>query len=297
MNIASLYSSPEVVIARSTDPERVTEGRLSVYDLEKQTHEVDYPVRWDFGGSRLDVGRDGRFCFVGCYYSYGLAAYSLSNGSEIWRRKDLKRVQSVTAFPLDDQVFCGREGAGHLLDSRTGETLEKPRGVRGVYSSPFTRHMLLSARNFELHFPFGTRVGSIERWTFADLDCCFSQTEVLISESGGPVRCFDLTSLEPLWRYKADRGHFLRLSFCKTLNCFVGVHWPNSSHDRIKRVVRFQRRTGRIIGEVPLGEPLEAGFCLQGTHVFTSDLRLIQIGSGSTICDFSGKQEQHAQFR
>jgi len=296
MNISTGYNTPIVSMADSmADPksrERV-EARLSIFNLQTQRREGDFLVRYDIGGRRLSLSRDSLFCFVGCYKTYGIAAYSALDSSEIWRRKDLKAVQYVKAFPFDDYVFCGREGAGHLLCAKTGRTLEKPRGVKAVYPSPFSRHVLVSTRTLDVHSTFGTPIGKIERTTFAELDGCFSDAEVLITESTGPLRCFDLASLELLWTHTlpgnnpyfnvpGDHNHFFNLTFSRPLDCFLGIRWDC--------IVHFERRTGRVLREVPLGG--RAGeFCLEGTTVFTTDLCLISAETGYVICEFTGSDK------
>jgi len=288
MDISTNYNTSIVAVARSISYECI-QARLAVYDLETKYQTPEFAVRYDFGGQRLALSRDDQCCFVGCYNVHGLAAYSAMDGSELWRRKDLKAVQSVDSFPFDDFVFCGREGVGHLLCTKTGQTIEKLRGVKAVYCSPFGRLVLISARSLEVHSPLGTRIGKITRTTFAELDCCFSDSEILVTESGGAVRCFDLASLELLWTYTLQEkgGHFLRLSFNQALGCFVGIHWHyKDSTAPAMRIVHFERRTGLVIREVPLGTTSRHTFCLAGSIIFTAELRLVSVETGKVIHEF-----------
>lgn len=292
MDISTCYNAPIVATARSTSYERI-EARLTIYDLEAGQLKREFSVRYDNGGRRLSVSRDSQSCFVGCYNVHGLAAYSALDGSELWRRRDLKAVQRVDAFPFDDAVFCGREGAGHLLCAKTGQTIEKPRGVKTVYPSPFSKHVLVSARTLDVHSPFGTRIGKIERTTFAELDCCFSDSEILVTESGGSVRCFDLASLALLWAHTPKVGsHFLYLCFSQALRGFVGVRWHyQDSTDPVKRIVHFERRTGTVLRDIPLGSPAGHEFCLAGSMVFTSDFRVMSVETGKVMREFRHPQD------
>lgn len=291
MDISSNYKTPIVAVARSTSYERI-EARLAIYDLMAGKQTREFPVRYDNGGRRLSFDRENQRCFVGCYNVHGLAAYSALDGTELWRRKDLKAVQRVDASPFEDTVFCGREGAGHLLCAKTGQTLDKPRGVKAVYYSPFGKVALVSARTLEFHSPFGTRVDKIERTTFAELDCCFSDSEVLVTESGGSVRCFDLALCELLWTHTPKAGsHFLHLCFSEALGCFVGVRWHyQDSTDPAKRIVHFERRTGAVLREISLGTAT-GQFCLTGSAIFTSDFRLMSVATGKLICEFRQSAE------
>ena len=287
MNIATEFNKPLAAVAQKTSYERI-EGRLSLYDLETGRSGQAFPVRFDFGGERLALNSATRSCFIGCYNVYGLAAYSIETGSELWRRKDLKAVQEVASFPFDDWVFCGREGAGHLLCAKTGKTLEKTSGVKAVYPSPFSKFVMLSARSMEIHSSFGTVVGKIKRTTFAVLDCAFSSDEVVISEVGGNVRCFASNTAELLWTHvPPDKGHYLNLCFCKPLNCFVGIYYGKG-----KRVVRFDRYTGKVLstGSVMCeefgGKPQRHEFCFEGSGIFTSDLQLLSVETGKVLREF-----------
>ena len=287
MNIATEYKKPLAVVAQKISYERI-EARLTLYNLETGRSCREFPVRFDSGGERLALSSNTRSCFVGCYYVYGLASYSIETGVELWRRKDLKAVQEVTSFPSDDWVFCGREGVGHLLCTKTGKTLEKTSGVKAVYTSPFSKYAMLSARSLEIHSSFGTVVGRIKRTTFAVLDCAFSSDEVLISEAVGNVRCFTSNTAELLWTHvPPEKGHYLNLCFCKPLNCFVGIYYGNG-----KRVVRFDRYTGEvlytgnILCEAFGGMPHHHQFCFEGTAIFTSDLQLLSVETGKVIRTF-----------
>lgn len=284
MDISACYNTQIVAVARATSYERI-EARLTTYDLETGRLKRQFPVRYDSGGRRLSVSRDSQSCFVGCYKVHGLASYSVLDGSELWRRRDLKAVQRVDAFPFDDAVFCGREGAGQLLCAKTGRTIEKPRGVRTVYPSPFSKHVLVSARTLDVHSPFGTRMGKIERTTFAELNCCFSDSEILVTECGGTVRCFDVASLALLWTHTPKAGsHFLDVCFNQSLRRFVGIRWHyQDSTDPVKRIVHFERRTGTVLRDIPLGTPADHEFCLAGSTVFTSDLHLLSVETGKVI--------------
>lgn len=291
MNIAANYNSEIVAVAcdtsRKTDYKTV-QGEVFIYNLKQAKCKNEFPVRFDAGGRRLALSRANEQCFVGCYNVYGLAAYSVSNGSELWRRKDLKAVQHITAFTFDDVVFCGREGASHLLCAKTGETLEKLSGVKHVYSSPFSTHTLVSAPKLEVHSPLGTVIGKIKRTTFADLDCCFSDSDVLVTESTGGVRCFDLSSLELMWTHTPKAGsHFLSLAFSKRLGCFVGIRWNYESRTaNPKRIVLFERNTGTVIKELPFKSVAQHEFCLGGDAVLTSSFSLIRTETGEIIREF-----------
>ena len=240
MEIYATYDNPFVAVVRSSS-HRKSEGQLSFFDLSARRRIGSFPIIYSGGLRRCSLSNDTRRCFVGCFQDHGLAAYSTRDGVEIWRRKDLQILNGVTAFTHEDVVFCMRDEEAFLLCARTGHTLDIIQGIGSIYISPFNRNVLVGARGLEIHSSFGKQIGTISRTTFAELDCAFSESEVLITESGGPVRCFDLNSAQLLWTHTPPEGsHFLNLCYSGPLNCFVGVwFYYKESNDHSHRIFHF----------------------------------------------------------
>jgi hypothetical protein len=288
MNISSNYNSSIIALAESTNGDKI-DGQVSIFDLERGIIAESFPVKYDFGGQRLAISQDNLRCFVGSYTAFGLASYSIDTGDEIWRRKDLKGVQYIQVLPFGDMVFCGRVKVGHLLDSNTGTTIEKPRGVKRIYPSPFNYDVMVSTCYLELHSPFGSRIDKIPRNSSQELDCCFSDTEVVISECGGPIRCFSLEPIKYLWGHNPPSGsHYLKVVFNQFTNCFEGLLFNYSDHSAppINKVVHFERYSGSIQQTLPLNDVREYEFCLSGTRIFTSDRTLIDSSTGEIKLKF-----------
>jgi hypothetical protein len=266
------------------EPDFKVRGTANIINLESNRLERNFPVRYERPGRRLALSRDDRLCFVGCYEAYGLGAYSTNDGGEIWRRKDLKSVQSVTASEVQDWVFCGREsGAAHLVDSSTGETIEKLTGVTDVFVSPFDESVAVAGRALELHRPFGTKVGTLKRSGKRGAFCCFSPSEVISSE-GESLSCFDLTTGELLWSHSTIPGenHFVWASFHRELACFAAI-------TREHRVVFFDPRLGRRVREIALTTPLGLVFDFHrsGSHLVASNLCVYHTQTGALVVDLS----------
>lgn len=282
MNISSNYSSSIIAMAESTNGDKI-DGQVSIFDLERGIIVKSFPVKFDYGGERLAISQDNLICYVGSYTAFGLAAYFIDTGEEIWRRKDLKGVQHIQVLPCGDMVFCGRNQVGHLLDSNTGMTIEKPGGVKRIFPSPYKCDVMVSTRYLEFHSPFGSRIDKIPRNSFQELDCCFSDTEVVISECGGPIRCYSLEPIKYLWGHYPPSGcHYIKVVFNQITNCFGGLqfNYSDRSVPPINQVVQFERSSGRIQQILPLYNAREYGFCLSGTCIFTSDRTLIDISTG-----------------
>jgi len=287
MDIATGYDTPIVarVWNRSRDP---FQGQLSIFDLRSRRRLSDFPVVYRSGRGRFALSNDMLRCFIGCYETHGLAAYSAQDGSVLWRRKDLQALQRVASFPFSDVVFCRcQDSEAFLLSASTGRTLDIQHGIKHVYSSPFGKTAIVSARTLELHEPFGTLREKILRMTYAELDCAFSETEAVITEAGGLLRCFDLASGELVWSHTPQPGtHFVHLSFCYSLNCFVGIRWDLEDSRAISRVLHFDRQSGAVLRDVPLNTDALYRFCLGGKHLFTQYLRVMDVATGEVIQQF-----------
>jgi hypothetical protein len=288
MNIVSNYYSERVFAARDTSGPWHDEvkGQVSIFALDQGKRVFSFAVRFDSGGQRLAVAPGDETCFVGCYDTHGMAAYSASDGSELWRRRDLKHVQHLKTLSTGDSVFCGRESNSQVLASGTGETLARPRGARSLYASPFGPDIVIGARQFELHTPLGVCRGKIPRKTFADMACGFSPTEFAVAECSGPLRCFDLATASMVWEHQpAERSHFLGLTYLEETRCFVG--WLRNVDLKLPdQLVHFASRTGAVQCVISLGTAVHGTFCRRGKAFFTDSLILISTATGEVVKRF-----------
>src|SRR4051794_19045303 len=114
------------------------ERTVHLYDLATQERLRTIETTLDFGGQRLAVSNDGRRVIVGAYHVHGIAAYSCDTGAELWRRKDLKKVQHLNFNGDDSRVLCCFDsGPCESLNTQTGQSGKSLRGVRGAWESPY----------------------------------------------------------------------------------------------------------------------------------------------------------------
>jgi len=286
-DVASHYGGWLVLTIANIDPPFKIQGYVYVFDIVEKKQVCEFPVRHKGPGygTRLALSHDEKMCFVGCYDAYGIAGYAIPDGKEVWRRKDLKSVQSVQALAAYDLVFCGREtGAAHLLHARTGETAEKLNGVKDIYGSPFDKSVIVDGRSLEFHRPFGVKKATIKRAGRVLRQCSFSRTEVIVSESGA-LRCFDLESQELLWTHIVPEGaNYVRFQSLPDQQCFVSVNAkgnPNSTIDYLAA------RKWNIVRAVRLPDEGYAEFCLNGTALFRGNLCLFSAETGQQLHDFT----------
>jgi|SRR2546422_7326823 len=77
--------------------------------------------------------------------------------------------------------------AFHIVDTESGETLEKMRGIEGICESPFEKIELLERESAGLEiveFDSKTTIFKIARMSFAVLDALFTKRSVVVWESG-----------------------------------------------------------------------------------------------------------------
>lgn len=283
-NLAASLNGPLGVRAVTTDAIRV-KALLQVVDLHTGEFLREFPIRWE-PGWRMSMCRDGVHCVVGAYESYGVAVHDLRDGSEVWRRKDLKAIQVVTTSESDDLVFCGREAkAAHLLDCRTGESVRTFRGVYTLWPSPYDSTCLLGTAKLELHHPLGTRLAIIPRTKGGDeIAIAFSPDSVVVSEHHGTFRCIDILSGSCRWTYTPtpDR-HVEQTAFMEKENAFLAYERRYYDHKPPNSLLHFDPRTGVILKRVALGSFELPEFCLGGTAMFDSSGLLISTATGRLL--------------
>jgi WD40 repeat protein len=235
----------------------------------------------DFGGHRLAVAEDGKTIAVGAYHVHGIAAYSAENGSELWRRKDLKKVQQITFTGDGSRLLCCFErGSCESLNALNGRSGKPLRGVRGAWESPIGPIRFLErSRDYVLANSDG-QLATISRASFAVLSVAFSDSQFCITEAGGPVRCFAIPSAEEVWRHVPPNGtHFLYVAFSSESRRFVGVSWPYERGGQLLLHV-FDRHSGLPDAVVDVGAASELTFCWAASRLVSSSGSIFEIPSG-----------------
>lgn len=298
MEIATTFNGDNFAVVRYEGEIEDFFGRVSIFSLQKLQKVGEFVARWGVGGKRLAISPDGKFCFVGCYY-HGLSAFEIATGHELWRRRDLKPVQSLTCSTNSSAVDCCRVGPAYVLDSATGTTKEKLAGVADIFPNPFNDSALIVRRSLEYHTPIGTKVTAINRLTFAVLDAAFGPDSFAVAESRGPVRCFEPPTGERLWSYQpprysrkgqvvrkgGSRSHLLELSWSMSLRCYVGLEWP-FSFGGPQRLLLIDATTGKLIARRSLGKKVGARFCQNGDLLIATDGTLTRVNTGKVIYRF-----------
>ena len=119
----------------------------------------------------------------------------------------------------------------------------------------------------------------LPRLTFAELGVAFSPLAVCISESGGPIRCWDLTGGTELWRYFVKGHHAIQLCYSRSENVFYGLDLEYKQEGKCQ-VLRFDPEKGQANIAVERGNLRTSVFCLDGRYIISSDGTLIETMTG-----------------
>ena len=255
---------------------------LVVGDIAGGTRSATLETTFDFGGRRLALSDELDAALAAAYHVHGLALYSCSDGRELWRRKDLKKVQKITLSRDGLTAYCGREGASlAVVDLRTGHTERVVRGARALHDSRYDDVQFLDGTKPQVLENAGRRRCFVDRTTFAFLDVTFAPGLLAVSESGGPVRCLDIAAGHERWRYQPTAGrHVLRLGDREAERSLLGVEWPFEKGGA-KRLLRWSIDSGVLIDAQEIGGPIECCFALDGEVMATAGGEVLEVATGA----------------
>lgn len=247
------------------------EHTVHIWDLAAERHLATFPTIVDSGGTRLVVTPDGKNCITAAYHVEGIAAYAASDGTEVWRRKDLKKAQTLRVSLDGRRIYaCFDNRSCQVLNRETGRTFKTWAGVRDVWESRYEPAMLLEKRTLLLQSPEQQKIASIPAETFAVLCMAFAPGLVCVSESTGPLRCLDTQTGQERWRFQEKGQHLLEIAFAEHEQAIVGVCWPYERGGSF-RLLRFEPQSGAVSVVTELGKAGKFEFCLRGTRLLSSD--------------------------
>jgi hypothetical protein len=256
------------------------EKTVSVWNLEPPRRVATFDTILDFGGQRLALSEDGATVVAAAFDFEGVAAYDASTGKLRWQRRDIEHPQVVSVSHATAAIYVGVEdGPCSVLALENGETLAQIPGVRQVVESPHGPLVFLDEARPHVAGLDRTRLFSIERGTFAFLAIAFAPSRLAVSESGGPVTCFEIPSGDICWRFVPPQGtHCLELSYLPGNDQFAGVLWPFASGG-VKELVTFDDR-GNATTVKYLGMTATECFCPAVSALVTAECKLVYLPSG-----------------
>jgi hypothetical protein len=263
------------------------ESVVSIWELNDQKKISEFPTVLDFGGSRLAIDGTGERCIAGAYHVNGIWCYNTRDGSVVWNRKDLKKVQRIWMLPSQSEIACAfEEGPLLVLRMSDGKTLQTLRSCRWLQISPFEPLQFADRAKPELQTLDGFRIAKFERESFSILSVAFGHGAVAISEAGGPTRCFETAQGRQLWCYCAPKGnHSLQLGYNSESRHFLGIEWPYEQGGT-KMLLVFAAESGNVVNKLPIGSSIIEAFCVSGTRLLSSSGWLIETSTGKLAGQF-----------
>jgi WD40 repeat protein len=260
------------------------EKRVQIFDINSLQVIAEYDTILDFGGQRLAISEDGKICICGCWERHGICAYEAKTGKLIWQRKDLKKVQHIQILYADNSKFFAQfeVGTSRIFDINTGLEVDKVTGARFCFNSKYLEIDIIDKSNKIQIIDRKTKKikANIERQSFATLDLDIADNCFAISESGGPLSCYDIQNGELKWRIPINEdGHFLKVIFNKELDKYIGVSWPFMKGGN-KKLKYINKDNGLIEKEMTINCPTETEFALDGNVLVTSNREIIDLKSG-----------------
>lgn len=233
------------------------EQNVVIYDYRSQSIVAAFETNHKIGGKRLAYSDAANACLTGSYHAYdtgctedcGVACYSPATGERKWLRSDLKRVQRLRILGKTE-VFAGFNDARTcILDSLTGKTIEVFPGVKNMWKGVDGQVVKETEGLLTITSSTGEEIEH-SPMSFAVLDVAMNADQILISESGGPVRCFSVVGKE-LWQYTPPKGSHVLYFGHGPKDHLMGVQWPYerggdySLHDfstaEAKRIGTFEK--------------------------------------------------------
>jgi WD40 repeat protein len=257
---------------------------VEVWDLGTRRMVGTFATGFDFGGRRLALSDTADLLLAGAYSDAGLTAHTTDTGEIRWIRRELRKVQVLFSSADGERLYCGREGFPcEVLSIATGVTLERIRGTKWVLDSPWEAVSLFERFRPLVRDAAGRKRFHIARETFAMLDAVFAPGRLVISESGGSVRCVCSSDGREQWRYRPHEGHHvLSLTYRPDDDAVIGVEWPYV-HGGSSTMLSWNGMTGACTRRIDLGPDVSVahGFCQRGMSLVTPTRRVLSTVDGT----------------
>ncbi len=241
------------------------DGWVRLFSLADRCFLREFFTHKDSGGVSVALSADDQRCFLGSYYAWGLACFTVSTGERKWKRDDLRRFRGLTFSPQLHRLFGYFDGKGALeIDPETGQTVQSFRGTTDLVASPINDLVLFGDKK-SLSLWRGTRskLWSVSREGFAVLDVAWSLDTVAISEARDTdrefgVRCFS-TDGELLWRYNSRKTQVSPLMYNPARRVYVGIDYTPGTEDRV--LIHWDEATGTIQLERTIPPKMHGALC------------------------------------
>lgn len=276
------------------------ETRVAVWDIESGLQISEFDTLLGGGMGNLAITPDGRFVVAGQYGAKGTGCYNAETGEALWIRRELKRLGQVSIAPDGKHAYLGfAEGSGRIVEIASGETLEKLRGIRQMFVSPFGDAAVLGGQGQRVaRLDDGRTIAKLKRddifgCGFAPGFASFSGLRAFEPNDNTPwIRmrwCVDITSGKEIWRHEwTDPVSTFGGGYDELENVFLALE-SQSGGGGPRTLVRLDTRTGHVVDRVSLPAiAWEIGFCSRGAELLCPD--------GTIVCTRSGEVLRRLDF-
>ena len=266
-------------------------GKIQVWDSQGSQRISRFDTILERVSRRLSISPDGRYIVVGAYSDRGVSLYSTNDGRELWNRPDLNQVQKVRFSSAGNYVVATfNEHQATFLSSTSGRSrryswLKKYFSrVEDIYESSFNSVFVHGQYDDDLLVTTREHLElvSIPRKTFAVLDHTFSAHQICVTESGGPISCYDIRSGIELWEFNpGDEVHGLCVEYIPSLNAYATVVWPYEDGGE-NTLYLLECQTGEKLMQYPVlnGGP---AFIQTGAQMVFTDGAVVDTASGKQV--------------
>lgn len=259
------------------------EHKVHIFDILTMKKLLDLDTVLDFGGRRLCISEKGDRLVAGAYNRYGIVMYDLQTKNVLWERKDLKKVQRIKFNLKNDKIYAFfSDKAGCVLDSKTGKTLKKLKGIYNIYESQYSNCHILQKSTLIIESK--GKIIPISNRSFAVLDLEIMPSSFAVTESGKELSVYSLLDGSLLWRYNPHSGnHILKLGYNSNKKLLLGIEWPFVKGGD-KKLITFNLLNGNILNSNKLkGCPVETEFALKSSRLITSEGDVLDTNSSSVV--------------
>ncbi len=241
----------------------------------------------------ISISEDGKQLAIAGYNKKTVTLFNADNGDILWQRKDIKKPSTAMILNHNPNlIFIDTENQGaFFLDKKTGETVEKLKGVLFLKENPYSKldQYVKSSTSTIVNRIDQKTIKSFTHKSFALLDSCFSTNKIICSYAGNVIEAISLDTFETIWSTKV-LGHFLEIEFSKELNKILGIRWDFEKGGP-KYLCFIDIEKGNVEKEINLEEPIKIEFLKQGSLILTSQGKLYSAFTGQLLKEFDFENE------
>jgi outer membrane protein assembly factor BamB len=237
----------------------------------------------------ISISEDGKYLAVVGYDHNTVTLYGTKSGEVIWRRKDIEKPSTAIILSYyTSLIYIDTENQGaFLLDRKTGNTIEKLKGVEFIRENPYSNvdQFQKSSTSVLINRMDRKIIKNFTHKSFAILDAAFSKDKIICAYSGNPVEAISLTTFKILWTTRVV-GHLLEVEYSNELNKVLAIRWEYEKGSP-KFLCYINIETGEVEKEINLGEPIKIEFLKKGSIMLTSQGKLYSTLTGQQIKQFN----------